>query len=93
MALMNISFFWGTSWAQRAVQYPEIVGSFNGCAITSFGPDRNADSGDVYPSYKAAGYAGADALAYELIYDSSNGTVSNGDIARYCGPGLQMPGW
>jgi prepilin-type N-terminal cleavage/methylation domain-containing protein len=86
-------FFWSTNWGQMASQHPEAYAQFNGCSIMSFGPDKDSDGLDIYPSCIAAGWPQIMGIVYQLVYDSTNGTISNGDIARYCGPGMPMMGY
>jgi len=51
-------------------------------AITSYGPDRTWQAAEWFPILVKLD---RDEEAYRLIYDASNGTVSNGSIARFGG--------
>ena len=88
----NYVFFWGSDVKQKAEEYPFAWAVFNGCSITRFGPDRACDYLFSFPSYLKAGYADGIAYSWTIIYDPTNGTISKGDIGRFCGAGIQTAG-
>ena len=88
----NYNFFWGSDVKAKAEQYPFAWAVFNGCAITSFAPNRVCEYLFNFPSYQKAGYQDGINYCWTAIYDSTNGTVSKGDIGRFCGFGLQTAG-
>lgn len=53
-------------------------------AISSDGPDRDEDSSPIkaYPGFSWEVFTGQDSAYGYMIYDPTNGTVSNGDIWR-----------
>lgn len=73
----------GDSWrdAVEAVGAPEFdadTPNYSGYCLSSWGPDRTQNAIEFAPFR-------AEAEALNLYYDSTNGTVSRGDISRYGG--------
>ena len=93
---LNYASFWGVSMA-GAGRYVGLLPR-RACVLTCYGPDKREAAIEHYPFLFVTKEAFADsgaglnypAPAYiQMVYDPTNGTMSQGDFARFCG---DLPG-
>ncbi|HUT23352.1 MAG TPA: prepilin-type N-terminal cleavage/methylation domain-containing protein [Sumerlaeia bacterium] len=89
--------YWNYQGLDGRRAYQHIPFSPKAWVLSSFGPDRNIDYMERFPYFllydvspAGDGWPYAPERPIDILYDPTNGTVSNGDIGR-CGGELPLP--